>query len=161
MSTVILETACGCRALRTVEDGRDWRVALHPPLSSLSDNDDLTLTIPVTARRFVPTGHHDGGVPIWRERGELAAVPPGAPESLTHGEWADAVARFRLWCRGDLPQADADFLRRHDGGTVLAHKSGALVGVFYAAPGWEHSQDAVAMFSQLRSLMEEAPDDAR
>lgn len=154
-TTVILETACGCRAMRTIDGGREWNVALAPPAGLLTAEQAFDTTIPITARRFAPTGRHENGVPIWRERGEVAALPPGAPVNLTTGEWADAVARFRLWCRGDLPQADHAFMRRHDGGTILMHKSGVLIGAFYAAPGWEHSEGAVAMFTTLRRLMEE------
>ena len=155
---VILETVCGCRAEREIPaHSQAWHVPLFvSPTVSMAEPDPA-LAVTVNARVFYPTGRRDGVVPVWRERETVPAVTPGAPRHLTHGEWADAVGRARSWCRGDLAEMDNDFLRRHDGGTILAHTSGALIGAFYVAPGWEHSEMVVRAFSALRDLMGERP----
>lgn len=152
---VILETRCGCRSLREVM-GETYTYVV-PMLDKFSLNASLgTDPVPVTARRFEWRGKTDGGLPVLTECSEPIAVRrPDPPVPVTAGEWADAVARFRLICHGDLSWQDAEFLRRHDGANIIAHKTGVLIGAFYPALSWEHSEEAVRVFSSLRSLLED------
>lgn len=88
----------------------------------------------------------------------VGVVPPGPPVSLNTGEWADACARSsRFFGSKEWAEADQDFMRRHDGATLIQHNSGVLVGAFYIAPSWDNADSAVQVFSTLRRLMEDRP----
>ena len=62
--------------------------------------------------------------------------------SLKDDAWAESVARVRRSIGGDLAGLDYEFLEQHKaGGDVICHENGALVGVFYVAPGWQHAEE--------------------
>jgi hypothetical protein len=150
----ILLSACGCeRSFEWDERSSEWNVALRRAARFSGDSpDDLSAAV-LTARRFRWEGYHNGCA-LFREVEDIAArKPDNAPVPFTTGEWAEAVARFSSEVRGDIHEADLDFLRRHDGATIIQHKNGVLIGAFYAAPSWSHSEDAVALFTALRRLL--------
>jgi hypothetical protein len=155
----ILRTACGSE--RELDVGErlppEYRIALRVEgMNLLADTPDPLEPVRLTARVFRQRGRHSSGLPLYVEVEERVVVPPGAPETLSTGEWADAVGRaHRTFGRGgDLAEMEADFIRRHDGGTMIVHKSGALIGAFYVAPGWENTEQAVRILSALRAFME-------
>lgn len=157
---VILRTRCGCQRVVAVHPSdRAFCVAMEPERRAWVDEPaDALAIIPITARRFEWRGKTEGALQIWEECGYEQAAPPGPPKHFSTGEWADAVARFRQMVRGDLPEVEAEFMRRHDGATLIQHEATrVLVGAFYPAPGWSHSEEAVRLFTELRRLLTEAP----
>ena len=155
---VILRTACGCERVVDSGDASEWNVALSQETPALcSAHADPLGPVEIASRKFRWRGRWCVPTRVLEEvRVETTRVRPDPPIPFTAGEWADAVARFRGLVRGDVPQLDAEFIRRHGGANIICHeKSGTLIGAFYPAPGWAHSEEAVALFSSLRALMEE------
>jgi len=156
---VVLRTNCGCERVVEVQNPYDtWNAAILPretAKSFLADGPgDASLPITVLARQFKWAGKRaPNGDPVLEEMGVAECRRPERVP-FTDTEWADATARAHrvFGTGGDLPTMDAEFLRRHDGANIVAHKSGALMGAWYPAPGWQNSAEAVAIFSALRSL---------
>ena len=158
---VILRTACGCESRPRVVDALSWRVPLlRRDCFIQSPSIDPTLVEPIRARDFHYQGKRkmtSGGdqLLVLEEVGESLALKPDAPKPLSTGEWADAVARVSDFCRGpEWRENDLEFMHRHDGATMVQHKSGALIGAFYPAPSWDNANDFAQVLAHLRAVLE-------
>jgi len=163
---VILRTACGCESRPQVVDALTWRVPLLSRESFVSSPSiDPTLMEPIRVRDFQWRGKREitsGGTQlhVLEEVGCSLALKPEAPRPLSTGEWADAVARVSDFCRGpEWYQNEIEFMRRHDGATMVQHKSGALIGAFYPAPSWDNAHDFAQLLAALRAVIERDPGD--
>lgn len=165
MSLIVLRTACGCES-----KPREWPDPLPPEIRvptyrihNFTYKGNPWVSGPLPARRFeAHLRDMDTGALVYRECDEVTVERPAAPR-LTNDEWQDAVARFQEFRKGDHEtyrswvEADMEFLRRHDGATVVMHRSGNLVGAFYPAPSWDTSEDCVHFWSAVRRTMEMEP----
>lgn len=167
--TIILRTHCGCSRTIQVDDvSESVRLPLQPTHASSRQFFEMAepkfRTLAPISRLFVFDGEREvNGCRVFYESGEVLTYKPGLAVANTTGEWAGQVAQFREGLGGDLPSADAEFLRLHAGqisdmgarSPVLYSRERfhhVLVGVFYKAPGWSHAEDAVELFTEINKL---------